>query len=419
VHGPPGTGKTWLLGRMLRHTVDQGLTPWALAESNAAVDHLTATARARGLDVVRLGHPARVHPSLRDATVDARLTRGPLASAVKALQRDLARVHGHDRQARSERRKLRRQLHDLRQQAWTHAVSGAQVIACTFGTLARVRDRLPPAAVAFVDEATQATEPAVWVAVPRVERLVLVGDPEQLGPVVKDPDNPLEDSALQRIVAADPDRSPPMLEVQHRMSTAVQALVGPTYGPRYRAAPANANTRLCDLPGVSTTPLTARAHLWVDTAGASADEARDPISRSLANPGEARLVAHIVDQLQQAGVAAHDIGVITPYSAQVAALRVLPELVGVDVGSVNAFQGRERPVIVVSWVRSNPDGTLGFVTDERRLTVAWSRARCLLVQVGDLATLGAFSRFSNAADRLADHTVSAWESPWAEVLGLL
>ena len=307
----------------------------------------------------------------------------------------------------------------MRQQAWEHAVAGAQVIACTFGTLARVRHRLPPADVAFVDEATQAIEPAVWVAVPCVKRLVLVGDPHQLGPVVKDPGNPLEDSALQRVVAANPQRIPPMLELQHRMSTAVQALVGPTYGPRYRPAPANAHALLSDAATVASTPLTSRAHLWIDTAGTGADEVRDPISRSLANPGEARIIGHLVEQLKTAGVPAEHIGVITPYSAQVGALRAMPALVGIDIGSVNAFQGRERPVMLVSWVRSNPDGSLGFVTDERRLTVAWSRARCLLVQVGDLATLSAFHRFAEAADQLGEDVVTAWESPWAELLELV
>ena len=116
---------------------------------------------------------------------------------------------------------------------------------------------------------------------------------------------------------------------------------------------------------------------------------------------------------------AEHIGIITPYAAQVGTLRAMPSLVGIDIGSVNAFQGRERPVILVSWVRSNPDGTLGFVTDERRLTVAWSRARCLLVQVGDLATLSAFHRFTDAADRLGGDVVTAWESPWADLLGLV
>ena len=417
IHGPPGTGKTWLLGHLVAEAVSGGDRVWALADSNAAVDHFAATLRARGLDVVRLGHPSRVRSDLQDLTVDARLERGPLHAAVKALVRDLARVSGNDRAARAERRSLRRQLSSLRRQAWDHAVSAVPVIAATFGTLGRVVERLPPAAVAFVDEATQATEPAVWVPVPFVDRLVLVGDPEQLGPVVKDPGNPLENSALHRVVA-ESTTPPPMLEVQHRMSAAVQALVGPVYGPQYRPAASVHDARLADHPGVSSTPLTTRSHLFIDTAGTGAEERRDPVSRSLANEGEARLVAAVVTQLRAAGVAPADIGVAAPYSAQVARLKQDPALEGIEVASINAFQGRERPVLVLTWVRANADGEVGFVADSRRLTVAWSRARCLLVQVGDLATLSTLPRFVDAADRLGADVESAWIPPWSEVLEL-
>jgi ATP-dependent RNA/DNA helicase IGHMBP2 len=419
VHGPPGTGKTWLLGHLIQATVERGQRVWALAESNAAVDHLAATLHARGIDVVRLGHPARVRPDLQALTVDHRLTTGPLYPAVKALVRDLSRLTGHDRATRAERRTLRRQLSALREQAWSHAVSSTRVIASTFGTLARVADRLPTAEVAFVDEATQAIEPAVWVAVPRVERLVLVGDPEQLGPVVTDLDNPLEHSALHRVVREnDSGEPPPMLEVQYRMSTAVQALVGLVYGPTYRPAPSVADTRLHHHPSVRATPLTERAHLFIDTSGTGVEEARDPVSRSLANEGEARIVLAILQQLFDAGVAPSDIGVATPYSAQVARLKSDPLGASVEVASINAFQGRERPVMVLSWVRANPDGIVGFVADDRRLTVAWSRARCLLIQVGDVATLSTLPRFVDAVDRLGDAVVSAWEPPWSTVLDL-
>ena len=420
IHGPPGTGKTWLLGHLVEEEVSGGARVWALAESNAAVDHFAATVSARGVDVVRLGHPSRVRADLQHLTVDARLARGPLHAAVKALVRDLSRCTGHDRAARSERRQLRRQLKQLRQQAWELAVSTAPVVAVTFGTLARVAERLPAPDVAFVDEATQATEPAVWVPVPHVDRLVLVGDPEQLGPVVKDPGNMLEHSALQRLVdGVAPSDRPPMLEVQYRMSRAVQRLVGPTYGPQYRPSPTVEDARLHHLPNVHETPLTRRAHLWLDTAGSGAEEARDPVSRSLRNAGEARLVGEVVHQLLQAGVQADQVGIATPYSAQVALLRQDPRLTGVEVASINAFQGRERPVMVLSWVRSNPDGDVGFVADNRRLTVAWSRARSLLVQVGDLATLSVLPRFADAPATLGESVVSVWEPPWAEVLGLM
>ncbi len=419
IHGPPGTGKTFLLGLLVRACVDRGDRVWALAESNAAVDHLAATLRGRGLDCVRLGHPARVRADNRDLTVDARLAQGPFAKAIAALLRDLQRVTGDDRAAWATRRQLRRELKELRQQAWDHAVQGAQVIAATLGTLARVAKRLSPVDVAFVDEATQALEPAIWVTVPLVKRLVLVGDPEQLGPVVKDPGNPLEHSVLHRILATPKDGlRAPMLEVQHRMSTAVQALVAPVYGPAYRPAPSVANALLAHLPGVRDNELTRRAHLFVDTAGSGCEEARDAASGSLANEGEARVVEHLVAELRSAGVAASEIGVITPYRAQVARIRsAMPDI---EVASVNAFQGREKSVIVVSWVRSNPDGTVGFVADDRRLTVAWSRARCLLIQVGDLATLSVLPRFSRSADLLTSigAVESAWDAPWAEVLDL-
>ncbi len=415
IHGPPGTGKTWLLGHLLAETVRRGERPWALAESNAAVDNLAATAKARGLDVVRLGHPARVRADLQDLTVDARLARGPLASALKALERELQRVSGSDRAAWQTRKRLRRELRGLREQAWSHAVSGAAVVACTLGTLARVASRLEGADVAFVDEATQATEPAVWVAVPWVKRLVLVGDPEQLGPVVKEANSPLEDSALQRVLMQS-ERSAPMLEVQHRMSAAVQQLVQPIYGPAYRPHASVDNAVLTDVPGVRETPLTSRSHLFIDTAGTGAEEVRDPVSLSLENMGEVRIVVAVVDQLVAAGVAPEHIGIITPYSAQVARLR--DALPAIESASVNAWQGREKPVIVMSWVRSNEDGTVGFVADGRRLTVAWSRARMLLVQVGDLATLAGVPRFAWAAKLLEDRgdLQSAWEPPWADVL---
>jgi len=419
IHGPPGTGKTWLLGHLVSESIRRGDRVWTLADSNAAVDHLAATLHARGVDVVRLGHPSRVRDDLQALTVDARLSSGPLAAAVKALVRDLARTNGQDRASRAARRGLRRQLRSLQQQAWEHAVSSAPVIAATFGTLSRVAERLPPSDVTFVDEATQATEPAVWVPVPFTQRLVLVGDPEQLGPVVKDPGNPLENSALHRLVRADTNQTAaPMLEVQYRMSEDVQALVTPIYGPAYRPAATVASARLCDQPGVEASPLTTRAHLFIDTAGTGLEEIRDPVTRSLANPGEVTLLRMVVTQLLAAGVSASDIGIAAPYAAQVQLLRKQPDLSGIEVASINAFQGRERPVMVLSWVRSNPDGSLGFVSDGRRLTVAWSRARCLLVQIGDLGTLSGVPRFADLAAQLGTDVESAWIEPWSTALYL-
>lgn len=403
IHGPPGTGKTWVLARVLRALVDRGERPWALADSNAAVDHLARQAAGAGVDVVRVGHANRIGSAAASLSLEARMARSPLGPALDALRRDLSRAWGTPaaRGLLAEHRKLSHQARE-------HALASAQCIASTFGTLARRAPEWPVPTTAVVDEATQATEAAVWGAVPFVERLVLAGDPEQLGPVSIVPDSPLATSLLQRLVR-ERAQDVPMLEVQHRMATPIRALVAGVYGPTYRDHPAAAAQRLLDLPAVT----------WVDTSGAGFAEARDPITQSMLNEGEVSLLAIAVAELRARGVAADRIGVIAPYSAQVGRLAAHPALAGVEVATINAFQGREKDAIAVSWVRSNDEGELGFVADSRRLTVALTRARRWLWQVGDAGTLSRHPRF---AELIAHHEStgtlqSVWEPPWSEALG--
>ena len=410
IHGPPGTGKTRVLAALARVLVGQQKRVWALADSNAAVDHLALACHREGLQVVRVGHSARMSDEARAVSLATRLATSPLAGALAALERDRSRCADH-----RERRALGQRWRELRRDAEQHILEGAEVIACTFGTLAGRAEQLPPAHTALVDEATQATEPAVWVAVPHVQRLILAGDPEQLGPVCRVP-GPLEVSLLERVLLEE-RAAAPMLEVQHRMDRGIRTLVARVYGDRYRDHPSAADQGLTG-PGssVRATDLTQRRALWIDTAGAGFDEERDPVSRSLRSPGEVRLVRAVVDHLVEAGVPTEDIAVIAPYSAQVAALR--SALPGTEVATVNAYQGRERPVVVASWVRSNDRGELGFVADGRRLTVTLTRARRLLVSIGDSATLGAHPRFGRLLDDLADRgdLQSVFEPPWDAAL---
>ena len=412
VHGPPGTGKTRLLARLLAVQAGRGDRPWALADSNAATDHLALAAAGLGLRVVRLGATARMSPAARALGLEARIAAGPFATALAALDRDIDRAV-----ARGERvGPLFGERRRLRAQARGHEIDSAQVLASTLGTLARLGPELPPAAMAVVDEATQATEPGIWAAVPHVQQLVLVGDPHQLGPVVIGPGRPLERPLLSRLL--DEGGIPmPMLEIQHRMSTALQALAAPAYGAAWRAHPSVADARLCDLPGVQPTALTRGPMRWLDTAGAGLEDRRDPVSGSLENPGEVRVLRMVLDALLEAGVDAADVAVLAPYSAQVAALRAaLPE---VATWTINAFQGRESPVVLVSWVRSNADQQVGFVADPRRRVVATTRARRLLVSVGDSATLAGAPGFDGLleAHARADALGSVWEPPWSAVLG--
>ena len=400
VHGPPGTGKTHLLARVLAKLVEHGDRPWALADSNAAVDHLALAAERVGLRPLRLGNQLRIGADARHLSLDEALRTGPLAAAIKKLEREADAY---------------RELRELKLKARTHAIEDADVLCCTFGSLARLGPELPRAGTAVVDEATQAIEPAVWTAVPHVDRLVLVGDPHQLGPVVMEPGNPLEESLLSRLL--DAGLALVALDEQHRMHAAIQATVQDVYGAVYTAAPSVESHLLRDLRGVADTDATSTPVRWIDTAGAGFEEERDPITMSMRNQGEARLVSLVVQQLRAAGVRPEDIGVIAPYSAQVTLLGyVLPE--AVEVATVNAFQGREKEAIVCSFTRSNDRGELGFVADGRRLTVALTRARRCLVVIGDSATLGGDRRFAALGDHLAGTgaLASVWEPPWSEAL---
>ncbi len=394
IHGPPGTGKTFLLARLLEQLAKTE-APWALADSNAAVDNLALAASARGLDVVRLGHPARISPAARHLGLEHRLEVGPFAQALKLLDRDIVRGRQRGERVGS----LYKQRRDLAAQARRQVLDHAQVLACTFGSLARLAPELPRPVTAVVDEATQAIEPAVWVALPYVQRLVLVGDPHQLGPVVMQPGNPLQRSLLQRLVELQLEL--PMLQVQHRMRAELAELVRPTYGQRWTTHPTAAAQAVP--AGISECPV-----VWIDTAGAGLDEQRDPVTQSLHSPGELSLIARVVQHLIQAGTAPEDIGVMAPYSAQIGRLqRALP---GIEVATVNAFQGREKPVIVCGFVRSNPQGELGFVSDPRRLTVAVTRARAQWIGLGDSSTLASSPAFQQLFGQI--EALGAWRSVW-------
>ena len=417
IHGPPGTGKTTLVAELLKRLVDDGARPWALAESNAATDNLAMAAEAKGLDVVRLGRPARIRSDARHLSLDNRIEAGPFAAALAALGRDIDRAMASG-ESGDVLGPLLGERRALKVRARRYAIEGASVIASTLGTIATIAAELPKTRWAIVDEATQATEPAIWSVVPFTERLVLVGDPHQLGPVVKSPYNPLERSLLVRLI--EEELLPlPMLTTQHRMSQPIQSLVTHIYGGTYAPHPDVARHLLAELPGVEAGDLTTTPTLWIDTAGAEFTEARDPVSRSLYNEGEIGVIAVAVRQLKAAGLAPSQIGVIAPYSAQVARLAANPELAGVEVATVNAFQGREKEAILCSFVRSSEVGDVGFLADPRRLTVALTRARRFWLGVGDSTTLERARPFAPVLDELGGSGAwrTVWEEPWDEVVG--
>ena len=188
---------------------------------------------------------------------------------------------------------------------------------------------------------------------------------------------------------ADPGRSiARQLTVQYRMHQAIMDFPSREfYEATLLADPTVRGRLLADLPGVTATGSTQSPIEFIDTAGASFDEEVEPDGESRLNRQEAALVCRKVQGLLDSGVAAGDIAIIAPYAAQVRLLREQLLVPGLEIDSVDGFQGREKEAVVISLVRSNPQGEIGFLQDVRRMNVAMTRARRKLLVVGDSATL--------------------------------
>jgi predicted DNA helicase len=268
-------------------------------------------------------------------------------------------------------------------------------------------------------EAAQATEPACWLPVLRCRRVVLAGDHCQLPPTVVSPEaaaGGLGVSLMERVVEMHRPGVTRLLEVQYRMHEAIAAFPSAQfYGGALQSDESVRGHLLCDLPGVAATPLTSTPLHFMDTAGAGHDERAEAGGESRDNPGEAALVCRKVRELLDARVPAGAVAVIAPYAAQVRLLRERLAVPGLEIDSVDGFQGREKEAVVVSLVRSNVAGEVGFLADVRRTNVALTRARRKLVVVGDSATLSGHSFYRDLFAHF--EAAGAYHSVWEEEAG--
>jgi superfamily I DNA and/or RNA helicase len=456
IHGPPGTGKTRTLVEVVRQRVARGERVLCTAPSNTAVDNLGVRLAAAGLRAVRLGHPARVDPALAQLTLDAQVDADGASrlarewrDRARALRKSAAGKRGPEARVRwAEARALDRDAAREIANAERAIIERAEVVlatcvGCDHGLLGHGEDR----AVfdcAVIDEATQAPDPLLLIPLSRARVAVLAGDPFQLGPVVTG--GPAVEAALgttifERLAAAAPGGDGAvMLEQQHRMHERIMTFPSrATYGERLRAAPAVAGHTLDDL-AVAPDPLRPGPMLLVDTAGKDWTEQRAvshsalgsprgspdyepgtsltniPVFRfdpSTFNPGNAERIAAEARRLLSRGLAPTEIAIIAAYSAQARRLRELlraERAAGLEIGTVDSFQGREKEAVLVDLVRSNERGEIGFLADTRRMNVALTRARRFLLVVADSATLGAhpyYARFLAYVDEIDAHG-SAW-----------
>lgn len=412
VHGPPGTGKTRVLVEVVRQCHARGERVLCLTASNAAVDNLAISLLEADskLSLARAGHPARVHPLLEGHTLAGLSDAHELRQLAKKL---LDEAHGllrsarrrsdrgrdayqREREARVEAGKLFADARRLERQAVDDVLERTRVLC---GTLTGYERELPPGArfdVLVIDEASQALTPALLLGLPRAGRIVLAGDHRQLPPTVLS----LQAQKLglsvttfdELMTREDASSYAHMLTVQHRMHESLMAFPSARFYDNQLIA--HDDVALHSLEDLDLTDgewvMPERPLDVIDTAGASLEERRSEGSESRDNPGEAALIERAVRALVDAGLTPREVGVIAPYAAQVGFLSAaLSDLVeeGLEVDTVDGFQGREKQAIIVSCVRSNASGEVGFVSDPRRMNVAITRARRKLYVVGDSATL--------------------------------
>jgi len=430
VHGPPGTGKTTVLVEIIRQAAAAGARVLASAPSNIAVDNLLEKLLETPLRVVRMGHPARILDSLRHATLSAQVAEHADQSYIRELDQQRERLarqraRSADRGAglgAEERRQLQREIQALWQDARDMEYSlGRQILAqsdvvlVTHGGLSK-----PILKKSFdlliMDEASQASEPLSWVPITQAKKVIFAGDPLQLPPTIYSEEAKLQGlgfTLMERLQKMLPQEFQTLLRIQYRMH---ETIMGFSSGQFYQnALQADESVRAhtaAELPGAAATSLTSAPLAYIDTAGAGYEESWNDLLESRENEGEARLALHLYSQLLESAIPKKSIALLTPYVAQA---RLLRQLTGndreVEIGSIDGFQGREKEAVILSLVRSNDRGEVGFLGDTRRMNVGMTRARRLLIVLGDSGTLSRhpfYLQFIEYADAHGAHR-SAWE----------
>lgn len=379
IHGPPGTGKSSTLTEIIKQLVENGKKILVATPSNAACDHLAASVLDAGIRLVRIGHTSKVNEKLYDRTPLALFQSSKAASRVnnynkqiQQLEKVVQRFHRNfkkeEREQRQENRKeikqLKKEIIREKNHFYDQLIEEHQVVC---GTLIGIEKEMVTSTdfdFCIIDEAGQASTPALLVPIAKAERFLLAGDPLQLPPTVLHNEKAaLKETLLSYYMNnAVPSH---FLDTQYRMQQPIMDLVNTLfYNGRLRMG----------IPSENKDCIT-----FIDTAGTGFEEAKTD-NGSTFNEGEIKVIEQlIIEEEVKAGV------IITPYSAQVE--KIKNAITDFPVASVDAFQGSEAQTVIFSCVRSNEEGQIGFLKDYRRLNVALSRAQKQLFIVGDSVTL--------------------------------
>ncbi|KAJ5819927.1 DNA helicase [Penicillium riverlandense] len=438
IHGPPGTGKTHTLIELILQLVQRKQRVLVCGPSNISVDNIVERLAPTKVPVVRIGHPARLLPSVLDHSLEVLTQTSDAGGIVKDVRKEIDAKQASIRKTKTgrERKAIYNDLKSLRQEFREREskcvhdlVRESSVALATLHGAGGHQLKQQQFDVVIIDEASQALEAQCWIPLISAKKVILAGDHLQLPPTVKFKDpvkgakksngketkdnesaNPednkwtkdvsLETTLFDRLLSMHGSEVKTMLTTQYRMHEKIMNFPSDQlYESKLIAAEAVKARLLIDLPyEVEDTDDTREPLVLWDTQGGDFPEKTETddigkkealLGESKSNEMEAMVVARHVDNLVDAGVHPEDIAVITPYNGQLAVLsqKLREKYPDLELGSVDGFQGREKEAIVVSLVRSNDEQEVGFLRDKRRLNVAMTRPKRHLCVCGDSETL--------------------------------
>ena len=404
VHGPPGTGKTTTLVEAIYETLRRENQVLVCAQSNMAVDWISEKLVDRGINVLRIGNPTRVNDKMLSFTYERRFEAHPDYEMLWSIRKAIRELRAHRKRGEE---KYHQKLERLKERATELEVrinaqlfGEARVIACTLVGSANHLLEGQKFGTLFIDEAAQALEAACWIPIRRVSRVILAGDHCQLPPTVKSIaalKGGLGKTLMERIVENKPEVVT-LLKMQYRMNEEIMRFSSDWfYGNMVESAPEVKYRSILDFD----IPMT-----WIDTSQFAVDGLQfteEFVGESFGriNKAEAELTLLVLEEYfkkigkQRVLDERLDVGIISPYRAQVQYLRrqikkkewAKPYRQLISVNTVDGFQGQERDIILISLVRANDDGQIGFLRDLRRMNVAITRARMKLIILGDASTM--------------------------------
>ncbi|MDY6777512.1 MAG: IGHMBP2 family helicase, partial [Candidatus Nanohaloarchaea archaeon] len=411
IHGPPGTGKTTTAIEVIEQYVDRDQSVIATAASNTAVDNILEFLLEQGVFAVRVGHPARVTPKLRDHTLDSLVEENETyqrsqelrekAFDIKEKQDDLTHPSGRYRRGMSDQQirelaeegkgsrgvppekiqemaewlelqeeadELFERSDELEQEAIQEVLSAADVVCTTNSTAGSELVQDAEFDVLVLDEATQATEPSCLIPITHADEVIMAGDHRQLPPTVKNQEaaeRGMRETLFERLAERHGDRIMDMLTTQYRMHETIMGFSSQQfYEGRLEAAHSVRNHTLADLPfTLDAVDEEYREILdpkepvvFVNTRDIDAPERSREGSTSKENRREADIVVALASACLAAGLDPDAVAVISPYDDQVDLIRSRIDQEDLEVDTVDGFQGREKEVVLISLTRSNQEG---------------------------------------------------------------